>query len=311
MGLPSPSFWHHRRVFVTGCTGFLGTWVVRELLAHGADVIGLVRDRPRPSDLFDDRLFQRIAVVRGRVEDRWRLESAFAVHGVQTVFHLAAPAVALTDPADPTYRLASRWTRTVLAAAARAVRSGEVVIPVPASDRTGITQTAGKFARQAGYAAGVAELPRLFGGGDRTWSRLVPRTVRAVLSGRPVYPLREDERAEPYLYARDAARACLWLAESLAGDPEAWAGRACSFDPATTGAELFEVLTAPYLPSPLVGSGVRGQYPAPGVTSPNRWRPAVPLLDAVAETVAWYRRHLAAARPFGPTVLSARIRSAA
>ncbi len=291
MGQP-PSFWHRRRVFVTGSTGFLGAWVVRELLARGADVVGLVRNQARPSDLFDERLFQRITVVRGRVEDRWRIESAFRLHDIQTVFHLAAPA-------DPTHLLAARWLRTVLAAAARSAPSAEVVVPVAAGDTTGRVEVAVRFARQAGYAVGVAELPRLFGGGDRTWSRLVPWTVRAVLSGRPVMPPRDDERAEPHLYVRDAARACLWLAEALSGDPETWAGRAVPFPATATGAELFEVLTAPYLPSPLAATG------AAGPDHPGRWQPSVPLLDAVAETVAWYRRYLLAAEAIEPIARTA------
>lgn len=279
MGRPSPSFWHHRRVFVTGCTGFLGAWVVRELIARGAVVVGLVRDRVRPSDLIDDRLFEQITVVRGRVEDRWRLESALAVHGIETVFHLAAPAVALASPANPTRHLAARWTRTVLAAVRRAAPAAEVVIPVPAGDATGRAEVVAAHARQTGAAVGVALLPRLFGGGDRTWSRLVPWTLRAVLTGRPVEPARDYELTESYLYVRDAARACLWLAESLAGDPEAWAGRATPFPATATGAELFEVLTSPYLPSPLGGEG-------PGV----RGSRSLPLLDAAAETASWYRR---------------------
>ena len=279
MGRPSPSFWHRRRVFVTGCTGFLGTWVVRELLGRGAVVVGLVRDRVRPSDLFDDRLFERITVVRGRVEDRWRLESALAVHGIETVFHLATPAVALATPSDPFRHLAARWARTLLTAIRRASPAAEVVLPIPTGDATGRADVAAAFARQTGLATGVAVLPRLFGGGDRTWSRLVPWTLRAVLTGRPIEPPRDHERTEPYLYVRDAARACLTLAECLAGDPEAWAGRAMPFPATATGADLFEVLTAPYHPSPLAGEG-------PGV----RDQSAVPLLDAAAETVGWYRR---------------------
>ncbi|HET6572657.1 MAG TPA: NAD-dependent epimerase/dehydratase family protein [Fimbriiglobus sp.] len=279
MGRPSPSFWHRRRVFVTGCTGFLGAWVVRELLARGAVVVGLVRDRMRPSDLFDDRLFERIAVVRGRIEDRWRLESALAVHGIETVFHLAVPAVVLANSTDPTHHLAARWARTLLTAVKRSSPTAEVVIPVPAGDATGRAEVAAAFARRTGAAVGVALLPRLFGGGDRRWSRLVPWTVRAVLTGRPVEPPRSYELAESYLYVRDAARACLGLAEALAGDPEAWAGRAAPVPATATGADLFEVLTAPYLPSPFAGegSGARDQCP-------------VPLLDAVAETARWYRR---------------------
>jgi CDP-glucose 4,6-dehydratase len=303
MGQPSPSFWHRRRVFVTGSTGFLGAWVVRELLARRANVIGLVRDRARPSDLFDGGLVQRVTTVRGRVEDRWRVESALRLYDVQTVFHLAAPA----DPALP---LAARWLRTVLAAAARSAPSAEVVVPVPAGDATGRAEVARRFARQAGYAVGLAELPRLFGGGDRTWSRLVPWTARAVLCGRPVEPPRDDERSEPHLYVRDAARACLWPAEALAGDPEAWAGRAVPFPPTATGAEVFDVLTAPYLPSRLEAEGAGGRNrnsPRPA-DHPGRWQPTVPLLDAVAETVAWYRRYFLAPEAVGTT---ARTRSAA
>ena len=151
----------------------------------------------------------------------------------------------------------------------------EVIIPVPTGDATGRAEVAAAFARQTGSAVGVAVLPRLFGGGDRTWSRLVPWTVRAVLSGRPVEPPRDYELTESYLYVRDAALACLGLAESLAGDPEAWAGQATPFPATATGADLFEVLTAPYLPSP---------------TAADCPSPSVPLLDAASETVGWYRR---------------------
>ncbi len=300
MGQPSASFWHRRRVFVTGCTGFLGTWVVRELLARGAEVVGLVRDRVRPSDLFDDRLFRRIAVVRGRVEDRGRLETAFALHGVQTVFHLAAPDIALAHPDDPTTHLAARWARTVLTAAARAIPSGEVVAPVAPDDATGRTEVVSRFVQQSGYTAGLVGLPKLFGGGDRTWSRLVPWTVRALLSGRPVEPPRGDERDEPYLYVRDAAQACLEFAESLAGDPEAWSGRVNECEPTTIGGELFAAIADSFLPSPRVG-----EEPGERLSSP------IPLPQAVAETVAWYRRFLLTTEVAGPTSPPGRLRPAA
>ncbi len=270
MGRSTPSFWHRRRVLVTGCTGFLGTWVVRELLARGAVVVGLIRDRVRPSDLIDDHLFERITVVRGRVEDRWRLESALAVHGIETVFHLAAPAVALATPTEPTRHLSARWARTLLTAVRHATPAAEVVIPVPTADATGRAEVAADFARQTGAAVGVAVLPRLFGGGDRTWSRLVPWTLRAVLTGCPVELPRDGELTESYLYVRDAARACLGLAESLAGDPLAWAGQAAPVAATATGAELFNVLT-----------------------TPDRSLPAFAdrqLLAAVVETIDWYRR---------------------
>ena len=104
--------WSDRRVFVTGCTGFLGTWVVRDLLAAGADVVALVRDRVPDCELVRDRLIDRVRVVRGRVEDEFRLRQTLAIHEVETVFHLAGP------PADAPDRAATtaRWFDTVRSA---------------------------------------------------------------------------------------------------------------------------------------------------------------------------------------------------
>ncbi|MBL3613369.1 NAD-dependent epimerase/dehydratase family protein, partial [Bacillus sp. RHFS18] len=38
------SFWKNKNVFVTGCTGLLGSCLVKELIDQGANVTGLVRD---------------------------------------------------------------------------------------------------------------------------------------------------------------------------------------------------------------------------------------------------------------------------
>jgi CDP-glucose 4,6-dehydratase len=290
MGRTSPVFWNRRRVFVTGCTGFLGAWVVRELLARGAVVVGLVRDRVQPSDLIDDRLFERITIVRGRIEDRWRLESALALHGIETVLHLATPTVALATPTDPRRHLAARWARTLLTAVHRSAPTADVVIPTSTRDMTGRAEVATAYARQTGAAVGVAVLPRLFGGGDRTWSRLVPWTLRAVLTGRPVEPARDHELIESYLYVRDAARACLLLAESLAGDPLAWRGRTTPFPATATGAELFAALTSCRTSAPVENVEAKDLAPVPTVTNPHNWQPTVSLLAAAAETLSWYRR---------------------
>lgn len=37
--------WKNRNVFVTGITGFLGSHLARALVARGANVVGLIRDR--------------------------------------------------------------------------------------------------------------------------------------------------------------------------------------------------------------------------------------------------------------------------
>ena len=37
-------FWEGRRVFVTGCSGLIGSWLTKSLVEKGAEVTGLVRD---------------------------------------------------------------------------------------------------------------------------------------------------------------------------------------------------------------------------------------------------------------------------
>ena len=62
-----------RRIAVTGATGFLGRYIVDALLARGAQVVGVVRDRLRPPDGWA-RVLWRIRThhrppdwIRGRV----------------------------------------------------------------------------------------------------------------------------------------------------------------------------------------------------------------------------------------------------
>ena len=62
------TFWQNRNVFVTGATGLLGSWLVEELLARGANVLCLVRDWVPGSRLIDSRA----CCARNVVRASWR-----------------------------------------------------------------------------------------------------------------------------------------------------------------------------------------------------------------------------------------------
>ncbi|MFO0852296.1 MAG: NAD-dependent epimerase/dehydratase family protein [Gemmataceae bacterium] len=255
MGHSTPTVWAGRRVFVTGCTGFLGGWVVRELVARGATVTGLVRNTPDRDSLFvRDRLFDRVNVVRGRVEDAARLTTALAIHEPQTVLHLAAPTV---RPAGEPTEL--RWAETLLTAVRRTVPTAGVVIPVQA-DTQNLVKLCG-VGERSGVRLDITQLPRLFGDGDRTWTRLVPRLARALVEGTPVVSPTADERTAGYLHAQEAAEVILQSAETVpvAGP----CAHLHAVAPAVTGGRLFDALVA----------------------DPGR-------VPGVASTLAWYRRVL-------------------
>src|ERR1700722_4114928 len=98
----SHSFWQDRPVLVTGATGLLGGWLVKELVDEGAEVVALVRDHCPRSLLEREGVLSRINVVRGDIRDAALVRRTLSEYSVGTVFHLAAQTlvgVAKQDPA--------------------------------------------------------------------------------------------------------------------------------------------------------------------------------------------------------------------
>ena len=95
------NFWKGKKVFITGCNGFVGSWLTYELFKQGADVTGLIRDHITRSNLQLLNLEKNINIVHGDITDFNCLRRCLAEYEIDTVFHLAAQpivTVALKDP---------------------------------------------------------------------------------------------------------------------------------------------------------------------------------------------------------------------
>src|SRR5215831_15867947 len=127
---PTDGFWQDRRVFVTGCTGLVGSWTVRALLERGAHVVGLVRDQVPGSELARGGLLGKIDVVRGDVADAALLERALAEYEIQTVIHLAAQTIVGIANRSPlsTFETNIKGTWCLLEAARRCGMSPHVIL---------------------------------------------------------------------------------------------------------------------------------------------------------------------------------------
>lgn len=254
------SLWRGRRVLVTGCTGLLGGAVTRELLDRGATVVGLVR---QPVGELPP-VGERFRLIRGRAEDAIRLHSAMAVHEVSAVFHLASVepfavlrAAALYHPRIPV--VTARPTEQLRLAA------DTDSPPVP---------------------LGVARFGELFGRGDRNRNGVVARTVLGLLEGRrvaaPAGPSRD------FVFARDAAQACLAVAETVGATGQAFDGTFRS------GWELSDAALATLIADVFGGRGAeveRREGP-----NPLGWQPVTPLAVAISETIRWYRESMGSPR---------------
>src|SRR5438132_3535458 len=326
-------FWQDRRVFVTGCTGLVGSWTVRALRARGAHVVGLVRDQVTGAEFVRRGLFQEIDIVHGCVENQSLVERALAEYEIQTVIHLAAQTsvgIANRSPLS-TFEGNIKGTWCVLEAARRCGTNPDVV--VASSDKAYGDQAALPYTEDAPLrgrhpydvsksctdliAATYAHTYRMpvcvtrcgnfYGGGDRNWNRLVPGTIRSVLRGeRPV--LRSDgSNIRDYFYVKDGAAAYLHLAECMAGQPEVL-GQAFNFSTEiqVTALEMVErilrLLGSPLQPVVLgeAQNEIKHQYlSAAKARALLAWRPRYTLDNALQETTDWYRAYLLSAAADG------------
>ena len=239
-------FWRDRPTLVTGATGLLGGWLVRRLVAAGADVVCLVRDSVPRSTLYADGLSDRVRVVRGDVCDQPLLERALGEYEVCTVMHLAAQAIVQVANRNPvaTFEANVRGTWSLLEAVRRSPAVKQVVVAssdkaygdqpkLPYDEETPlqglhpydvskscadlIAQT---YAHTYRVPVGITRCGNFYGGGDLNWNRIVPGTVRSALRGeRPV--IRSDGLfVRDYFYVEDGAACYMRLAEALAANPD-------------------------------------------------------------------------------------------
>jgi CDP-glucose 4,6-dehydratase len=316
-------FWQDRRVFVTGCTGLVGSWTVRALLERGAHVVGLVRDQTPGSELHRSKLFDRIDIVRGDLADYELLERSLAEYEIQTVLHLAAQTIVGIANRSPlsTFETNIKGTWCLLEAARRCGHGPQVVIA--SSDKAYGAQEVLPYTEDAPlqgrhpYDASKSctdilaltyhntyRLPvcttrcgNFYGGGDLNWNRIVPGTIRSILRDqRPV--LRSDgSHVRDYFYVKDGALAYLHLAECMARRPDV-IGHAFNFSTEiqVTALEMVQQILR------LMGSGlapdihgeasneIKHQYlSAAKARRMLDWQPSFALETALSETIAWYR----------------------
>src|ERR1043166_4084957 len=124
------SFWRDRKTFVTGGTGLVGAWLVKRLIAAGADVVCLVRDWVPESEMVRDGDLGKVSVVRGDVTDQQTLERALGEFEIRTVIHLAAQTIVPIANRNPvsTFDTNIRGTWALLEACRRSPLVSEVVI---------------------------------------------------------------------------------------------------------------------------------------------------------------------------------------
>lgn len=321
------TFWRGRRAFVTGATGIVGAWLVKDLLVRGAHVVALVRDSDPQSEFFRSGDYRQTFIVTGQLEDYHTLERAINEHEVETVFHLAAQPIVGVAQRNPlqTFEANIRGSYNLLEACR--IHSDLVKrVVIASSDKAYGTQPAlpytedmplqGQYPYEVsksctdlitqsyhvsyGLPVAIARCGNIYGGGDLNWSRIVPATIRSFLQGeRPI--IRSDGRyVRDYIYVKDVTQAYMRLAEELE-DPSIQ-GHAFNFSPerALTVLELVEIIQQmmeckhlePDVRNIATGEIFSQYLSAEKAFKLLGWRSRYSLTEGVAETIKWYRDYL-------------------
>jgi CDP-glucose 4,6-dehydratase len=323
---PSPDFWRHRPVAVTGATGFLGSHLTDQLVELGARVVVLSRDHV-PANALSRRWWARVAVVDGATEDQVVLERLLGDYDVQTVFHLAAQTqvgVANRNPV-PTYESNVRGTWALLEAVRRSPTVREVVVassdkaygsqpvlpytedmPLLAVNPYDVSKAcadliAQSFARTFEVPVCITRCGNFFGPGDNNWERLVPGTIRSILAGERPLIRSDGTMTRDYLYVVDGALAYLRLAEAMEAD-RVLAGEAFNFstERPLTVLQLVALLQAAagtaYEPDIRATASHEIDHQFLSAAKARKvlgWAPRYTMEEALALTIEGYRKVLA------------------
>lgn len=323
------SVWTDRNVLVTGCTGFLGWWLTRALLERGANVVGLVRDVVPRAPFFSTGTVDQVTAVRGSLEDGTTVERALLEYEVDTVFHLAAQAIvgAANKGPLPTFEANVRGTWLLLEACRRTPGIRSVV--VASSDKAygdhellpydethalqgrhpyDVSKSCADLITTSyhvtyGLPVAITRCGNLFGGGDLNWSRLVPGTIRSALRGERPLIRSDGSPLRDYVHVEDAAAAYLAIAERLPGEQVAGKGFNLGTGRPLSVLELTKLILQaagrddlePDVRNEAAGE-IKHQYLSSDLAREVlAWEPSMDVEQRLAQTVGWYREHLAAA----------------
>jgi CDP-glucose 4,6-dehydratase len=253
------SFWEGRRVFLTGHTGFKGSWLSLWLSALGADVTGYALEPPTQPNLFEQaEVANSVRSIPGDIRDFARLKTAVDECHPTVVIHMAAQSVVRRGYDDPIETYSSNVMGTVhLFEALRQLGRPCAVVNVtsdkcyanrewvwgyreyepmggrdPYSNSKSCAELVTTAYRESffppasidrhGVAVASARAGNAIGGGDWTSDQLIPDLMRAFLASESCV-IRNPSAIRPWQFVLEPLRGYLMLAERLTEDASRFA----------------------------------------------------------------------------------------
>lgn len=327
--LVNDGFWRGRRVFLTGDTGFKGSWLALWLANVGAEVTGFALPAEPVSLFRQARIADVVTHIDGDIRDLAALEEAMQTARPEIVFHLAAQPLVRLSYEQPVETYATNVQGTVhLLDACRRLQDLQAVVCItsdkcyenrewvwpyresdpmggydPYSSSKGAAEIIISAYRQSYFSSGSVRLAsvragNVIGGGDWANDRLVPDIVRALVDDRPLL-IRAPDAVRPWQHVLEALGGYIAIAERLALGAEGFDG-GWNFGPSED-----DTRPVRWIVERMLGAWGGGEWQRVGEVQVHEanllkldcskarsvlgWRPVLGLDQALDWIVAWHR----------------------
>ncbi len=232
-----------KRVFITGHTGFKGSWMCRLLTILGAEVTGYALEPPTDPNLFEIAgIGKEINSISGDIRDLERLKAAVQKFRPEIVIHMAAQPIVRESYINPVYTYETNVMGTVnICEAVRFCDSIKSFVNVttdkvyknnewawgyretdaldgydPYSNSKSCSELVtssyvNSFLKERGIAVSTCRAGNVIGGGDFAKDRIIPDCVRAMEHGKEII-VRNPYSTRPYQHVLEPVTAYLTLA---------------------------------------------------------------------------------------------------
>ncbi len=316
--------WEGRNVLITGASGFVGSWLSKNLIEKGANVVAMLKDNAPDIVLKYLGIYSKLkAIEKGDIVNFDWVKKIFADYNIDTCFHLAAQAIVgiANQSPIPTLETNIKGTWNILEVT-RIIESVKRLI-VASSDKCygepiklPITEDhpllasypydASKacadilsrtYSKTYGLSIGVTRCCNIYGGGDLNFSRIVPDTIRSVISNKNPVIRSDGTPVRDFIFVMDAVSGYLTLAENL--ERNEIKGKAFNFgsnSPITIldfVNKIIKISGKSLKPEVIGKSKPKGEIDAQYLSSEKaekllNWRPKVILENGLKETIRWY-----------------------
>jgi len=245
------NFYKGKRIFLTGHTGFKGSWLLCLLDSAGAKVTGYSLAPQTTSSLFSSLRFSKnITSILGDIRDKIKFQNAFNKCKPEFVFHMAAQPLVIESYKNPSETFDINFTGTlnlleilkeynqkvqaVFITTDKVYENLELGIPFLETDKLGgkdpysaskaaseilIDSYIKSFFKDSNVSIATARAGNVVGGGDWSENRLIPDIIRAKIANKPLI-IRSPKAIRPWQHVLEPLFGYLKLAKGLYDKPE-------------------------------------------------------------------------------------------